>query len=73
MRLAEQKGFTSGGEIAKGMKAGQTVDWLKNDFDLGRGHTIALVALLKGYRGSSEPKSAKPAAGKMKGGGDHEF
>lgn len=53
-KLAEQKGFVEGGSIKKGVKAGQIVDWLKADFDLGRGHAMAIVALLKGHKGGPE-------------------
>ena len=28
-------------------KAGEIVDWLKEDFDLGRGHAMALVHVIK--------------------------
>lgn len=47
-QLAEQKGFVEKGTIKKGVKAGQIVDWLKADFDLGRGHAMAIYATLKG-------------------------
>jgi hypothetical protein len=47
-RLAEQRGFLESGAIKKGVKAGQIVDWLKADFDLGRGHAMAVYSLLKG-------------------------
>ena len=47
-RLSEQKGFLKDGAIAPGVKATQIVDWLKADFDLGRGHAMAIVTLLKG-------------------------
>jgi hypothetical protein len=49
-RLAEQKGFTENGAIKKSVKAGVIVDWLKDEFDLGRGHAMAIVALLKGAK-----------------------
>ena len=29
------------------VKAGQIVDWLKQDYDLGRGHAMALVHVIK--------------------------
>lgn len=61
-RLAERKGFVEGGTIRQGVKAGQIVDWLKADFDLGRGHAMAIYALLKGFKGSPE----KAAASKSK-------
>ena len=49
-KLAEQKGFFKKGKLAEGVKAGEIVQWLKNDFDLGHGHAMAIVALLKGTR-----------------------
>lgn len=48
--LAAEKGFTDGAGLAKGVKAGQIVDWLAADFDLGRGHAMAIYALLKGMK-----------------------
>lgn len=48
--LAEKKGFVNKTGLAPGVKAGQIVDWLKADFDLGRGHAMALVALFKGAK-----------------------
>ena len=47
-KLAEQKGFTQQGQLVAGLKAGQIVQWLKTDFDLGHGHAMAIYALLKG-------------------------
>jgi hypothetical protein len=32
------------------VKAGEIVQWLKADFDLGHGHAMAIVALLKGKK-----------------------
>jgi hypothetical protein len=46
--LAVEKGFATGSGIAPGVKATQIADWLKADFGLGHGHTMAIVALLKG-------------------------
>lgn len=40
--LAEAKGFTG-----PDMKAGPIVAWLKEDFDLGRGHAMALVHVFR--------------------------
>ena len=40
--LAEAKGFDD-----PSTKAGVIVDWLKADFDLGRGHAMALVHVIK--------------------------
>ena len=48
--LAEEKGFTHNGELAAGVKAGVIVQWLKEDFQLGHGHAMAIVALLKGSK-----------------------
>lgn len=48
--LAEQKGFTRDGKLAQGVRAGAIVRWLEEDFQLGRGHAMAIVALLKGAR-----------------------
>jgi hypothetical protein len=48
--LADAKGFTEGGKLKPSTKAGDIVDWLKADFDLGRGHAMAIYALLKGSK-----------------------
>ena len=40
--LAESKGL-----LKPGIKAGEIVTWLKEDFDLGHGHAMAIYALLK--------------------------
>ncbi len=42
MELAKEKGFD-----APDVKAGTILDWLKEDFDLGRGHGMALVHVIK--------------------------
>jgi hypothetical protein len=39
--LAKEKGFT------QDTKAGEIVSWLKEDFDLGHGHAMALVKVIK--------------------------
>jgi hypothetical protein len=44
-QLAQQKGL-----LEPGVKAGQIVQWLKDDFDLGRGHAMAIYATLKSIR-----------------------
>lgn len=49
-KLAAKKGFTKGTTLAPGIKAGEIVSWLKSDFDLGHGHAMAIVALLKGKK-----------------------
>ncbi|MDC7996243.1 DUF4287 domain-containing protein [Altibacter sp. HG106] len=45
--LAEKKGFTENGKIKDGVKATQITDWLKQEFELGHGHAMAIYALLK--------------------------
>ena len=42
-RLAEQKGL-----LKPGVKAGEIVAWLKEDFGLGHGHAMAIYATFKG-------------------------
>ena len=49
-KLAEKKGFTKQGEIKPEVKAGDIVAWLKQDFELGHGHAMAIYALLKGIK-----------------------
>jgi hypothetical protein len=48
--LAEQKGFTQNGSLKPTTKAGDIVKWLKDDFELGHGHAMAIYALLKGIK-----------------------
>ncbi len=40
--LAEKKGL-----LREGVKTGQIVAWLKEEFGLGRGHAMAIVLTLK--------------------------
>ena len=49
-KLAEKKGFLKKGKLAEGVKAGQIVEWLKEDFDLGHGHAMAIYAVFKGMK-----------------------
>jgi hypothetical protein len=42
IELATEKGFDD-----PSTKAGTIVDWLKADYDLGRGHAMALVHVIK--------------------------
>jgi len=49
-QLAEQKGFLKSGKLATGVKAGEIVQWLKDDYALGHGHAMALFALFKGIK-----------------------
>ena len=42
VELAKQKGYDD-----PATKAGEIVDWLKEDFGIGRGHAMALVHVIK--------------------------
>ena len=53
--LAEKKGFTQNRRLAAGVKAGDIVKWLKEDFQLGHGHSMAIYALLKGIKSEDSP------------------
>lgn len=46
--IAEEKGFLQNGKLVSTTKAGQIVEWLKEDFDLGHGHSMAIFAAFKG-------------------------
>lgn len=47
-KLAGDKGFLKNGELVKTIKATQVTDWLKEEFDLGHGHAMAIYATFKG-------------------------
>jgi hypothetical protein len=47
--LADERGL-----LAADVKVGQIVDWLKQDFDLGRGHAMALVTTFRAIRSSEQ-------------------
>ena len=49
-KLATQKGFLEKGELKSTVKAGEIVKWLKEDFDLGHGHAMAIYAVFKGMK-----------------------
>ncbi len=49
-RLAEQKGGFQAGHLKTGIKAGEIIKWLKEDFDLGHGHSMAIYATFKGKK-----------------------
>ena len=49
-KLAEQKGFMQNGKLRPETKAGQIIKWLKDDFDLGHGHAMAIYATFKGKK-----------------------
>lgn len=44
-KLAEKKGL-----LTPGIKAGEIVKWLKEDFGLGHGHAMAIYATFKGKK-----------------------
>ncbi len=47
-KLAEKKGFLENGALVKTVKATEITNWLKEEFDLGHGHTMAIYATFKG-------------------------
>ncbi|MBE7175464.1 MAG: DUF4287 domain-containing protein [Mucilaginibacter polytrichastri] len=47
-KIAGEKGWLSEGLLDPKVKAGEVVNWLKTDFELGHGHAMAIYALLKG-------------------------
>jgi hypothetical protein len=47
-RLAQERGL-----LKEGVRAGQIVAWLKEDFGLGHGHAMAIYAVLKPAIGKS--------------------
>ena len=46
--LAEDKGFMKNGAIVPSVKATEITNWLKEDFELGHGHSMAIYAAFKG-------------------------
>ena len=48
--LAAKKGYANAKGLLPGVKAGDILAWLKQDFELGHGHSMAIVALLKGTK-----------------------
>ena len=53
-RLAAERGFSDSKGLRPAVKAGAIVEWLKTEFDLGHGHAMAIVALLKGSKTEGE-------------------
>jgi hypothetical protein len=61
-KLAEKKKFTERGRLRRGVKAGEIVKWLEDEFELGRGHAMAIYAVLKGSPAASRVRrSARPS------------
>jgi hypothetical protein len=49
-KLAEKKKFLQNGELDVKVKAGEIVNWLKEEYELGHGHAMAIFAYFKGKR-----------------------
>lgn len=45
--LADKKGFADNGRLREDVKAAAVVKWLKDEYHLGHGHAMAIVAVLK--------------------------
>lgn len=50
LQIAHEKGLLVDGTIPADVKAGQIVSWLKEDFELGHGHAMAVYAYFTGKR-----------------------
>lgn len=49
-KLADEHGFMSEGKLRADIKTGQVINCLKEVYELGHGHAMAIVALLKGTK-----------------------
>lgn len=47
-KLAEAKGFMEQGKLNPQTKATEITNWLKEEFELGHGHAMAIYAAFKG-------------------------
>ncbi len=47
-KLAEAKGFLKDGQLVKTAKVSEITNWLKEGFQLGHGHAMAIYATFKG-------------------------
>jgi hypothetical protein len=47
-KLATEKGFMVDGKLNPNTKATEITNWLKEEFDLGHGHAMAIFASFKG-------------------------
>ncbi len=47
-KLAEAKGFLENGALVNTVKATEITNWLKEEFELGHGHAMAIYAAFKG-------------------------
>lgn len=50
LKLAKEKGFSDNAGLRDGVKAGDIIVWLNTEFDLGHGHAMAIIALIKGTK-----------------------
>lgn len=48
--LAKRKGFIIDGKLNPKVKATEVTNWLKQDFELGHGHAMAIYATFKGKK-----------------------
>ncbi len=46
-KIAIEKGLFEKGILKPTVKAGEVIAWLKKDFDLGHGHSLAIFHFLK--------------------------
>jgi hypothetical protein len=53
-KLAEKKGL-----LKPEVKAMQVVNWLKEEFNLGHGHSMAIYAVFKGIKQSKQSTKTK--------------
>jgi Domain of unknown function (DUF4287) len=56
-KLAKERGLIIDGVIPKNIKATEITIWLKEEFELGHGHAMAIFATFKGKSGNNKPKS----------------
>lgn len=49
-KLAAKKGFIKNGKLVPIVKATEITDWLKEEFELGHGHAMAIYATFKGKK-----------------------
>ncbi|MEN9987197.1 MAG: hypothetical protein RLZZ585_236 [Bacteroidota bacterium] len=50
VQKAEEKGFLTNGGLTTGVKATEITNWLKEEYELGHGHAMAMYAYFKGKR-----------------------
>jgi hypothetical protein len=44
----KKRDFLTNGELSAGVKATEITNWLKEEYELGHGHAMALFAYFKG-------------------------